>query len=134
MHIHPWTGPVCFAMMVLFGLYLVYETWGWFRGNRFGLTPGQFRRRLAGGFLLLVVLAMGMLAGPLIGGRRPQVQLIYLLSATLLTTVAMLLAVRESAFVMRQYVRSHGSMLREMSRTGTSTDRHRDGPGVTDGE
>jgi hypothetical protein len=114
MPLHPAVGPFSFVLLVLFGLYLGYEVWRWLRGNEAGLTRGQFVRRLAGGLLLEGALLMWFLSIPLMRDRRPAEQLLYLLTATLLALVALMLAVREAAFVARQYARWRADLARKM--------------------
>lgn len=115
-----------FVLLVLFGLYLVYEVWGWYAGNRAQLTPGQFRRRLAGGLLLEIALLLWVLADPLLHGRRPAEKLLYLLFAMLLPVVAMILAIREATFVARQYSRWRSDLSRKMSRSDLPPDPPRE--------
>jgi hypothetical protein len=100
------------ALLLFFTLYLLYEWVRWVGGNSTGLTVGQFRRRMVGGGLLEVALLMWLLYPYFIARRPAAEQLLYLLSASLLTVVPMMLAVREAAFVTRQYVRWHGEMIR----------------------
>lgn len=100
------------ALLVFFTLYLLYEWVRWVGGNSTGLTPGQFRRRMVGGALLEVALLMWLLYPHFIVKRTPAEQLLYLLVSMLLTVIPMMLAVREAAFVTRQYVRWHGEMIR----------------------
>ena len=116
MGLHPATPPVMLGAMILFALYLAYEIVRWIGGNRAMLTPGQFRRRMLGGFLLELDLALWFLANPLMAGHPPREKLIYLLTATGLLIVPVLLAVREAAFVVRQYARWRGELIREMGR------------------
>jgi hypothetical protein len=85
-------------------------------GNQAQLTPGQFRRRLVGGFLLEADLLLWFLANPLMAGRRASEKLLYLLMACLLVVVPMLLAVREAAFVARQYAHWRGELIRNMAK------------------
>lgn len=108
------------ALLAFFTLYLAYEWVRWIGGNRAGLTPGQFRRRMVGGLLLELDLLLWLLWPVLAAGRRPAEQLLYLLFALLLIFVPMLLAVREAAFVTRQYVRWRGEMVRNYSRGETA--------------
>lgn len=104
------------ALLLFFTLYLLFEWVRWVGGNRAGLTPGQFRRRMIGGALLELDLLLWLLYPVLISGRPAAEQLLYLLFCVLLIVVAMLLAVREAAFVTRQYVRWRGEMVRNYSR------------------
>lgn len=113
----PLIQPVTLALMLLFGLYLLVEVHRWLAGNRSALTVGQFRRRLVGAFLLELDLLLWFLANPLMRGRRAADQLLYLLLAMLLLVIPMLLAVRESAFVARQYLRWRSELIREMGRS-----------------
>ena len=115
MGLHPATGPVTFTAMVLFGLYMAWELWRWYSGNRSGLTPGQFRRRVAGGILLEAALLLWFLANPLMAGRSSREKLAYLLVAFVLTWIPMFLALREAAFVARQYVRWRADLIRSMT-------------------
>jgi TRAP-type uncharacterized transport system fused permease subunit len=116
MFLPPETGPVTFCLMVLFGLYLLYEVWRWVTGNRALLTPGQFRRRMIGGILLELDLLLWFLANPLMKDRPNREKLLYMLVAMLLVFIPMLLAVREAAFVMRQYTRWRGEMVRNLGK------------------
>lgn len=115
--------PVLWVLIAAFGLYMGWEIWRWVNGNRSLLTSGQFRRRLAGGILLLLDLLMWVVANPLMTGRPARERLLYLLVATGIVFVVMLLAVREASFVLRQYLRWKGSLLRSMAREeGSSSD------------
>jgi hypothetical protein len=106
------TQALLLALLAFFGLYLVYEIVRWTRANQGGLTPGQFRRRICGGVLLELDILMWLLYGPLMSGRPAREQLVYLLGGVLLVVVPMLLAVREAAFVTRQFVKWRGEMVR----------------------
>jgi hypothetical protein len=117
-----YSQPVLLGMLLLFGGYLVYEVARWRGGNRSELTVGQFRRRIAGGLLLELDLLMWYAAGPLMSGRPPAQRLLYLLFATLFVLLPMLLAVREAAFVARQYVRWKSDLIRNMAQ-GDSGER-----------
>jgi hypothetical protein len=121
----PAAQPVLFALILLFGAYLLFEAWRWYAGNSAQLTPGQFRRRMVGGFLLEADLLLWLLANPLMAGRPARERLLYLLVATLLVFIPMLLAVREAAFIMRQYARWRGELARNLGR--------RDPPGSAGG-
>jgi len=112
-----YTQPFVLGMLLLFCAYLAYEVVRWRGGNRAELTVGQFRRRMLGGLLLGLDLLMWYLANPLFGGlpHTPKMaawRLLYLLFATLFVLVPMILAVREAAFVMRQYARWKGELIR----------------------
>ena len=108
--------------MLLFGAYMAYEVWRWVAGNRAALTPGQFRRRLAGGILIEIDLAMWLLAKPAFEWMRATFPrpvapaALYLLTVVLLAAIAMLLAVREAGFVARQYAQWRSELFREMGR------------------
>lgn len=115
MGLHPVFPPLAFTTLVFFGLYLLWEVWRWLAGNRSGLTPGQLRRRLLGGLMLEAALVMWFLANPLMAGRPAREKLLYLLTAMLLTTLPMLLAVREAFFVVRQYSRERARLYRELA-------------------
>ena len=108
------SGPVTLVAMVLFGAYMGWEVWRWVTGNRAMLTPGQFRRRMAGGLMLELSLLMWFLANPLMQGRPAREKLLYLLVALLLAVLPMLLAVREAAFIMRQYARWRGELIQNL--------------------
>lgn len=97
--------------MALFGVYLVHEFWRWKAGNRGGLVLGQFRRRMTTGLLLEFDLLLWILADPLMLHRPARERLLYLLFATLLVFIPMLMAVREVGFIMRQYARSRSEMV-----------------------
>ena len=116
-----YTQPFVLGMLLVFGAYLVYEVARWRGGNRAELTVGQFRRRIIGGLLLELDLLMWYVANPLFGGlpHSPKMaawRLLYLLFATLFVLLPMILAVREAAFVMRQYARWKGELLRGMAK------------------
>ena len=115
--------PVLIALVAVFGLYLPYEIWRWARGNSSELTAGQFRRRLAAGLLLEAALVMWLLGGSLTVHSDPRIKLEYLFLNMLLAMVPMLLAVREAAFVVRQYARGHNELVKRMAR-----DPRRNGP------
>lgn len=112
---NPAAVAVIGALMVAFGLYMVYEIWRWFAGNRSQLTPGQFRRRVVGGILLEIDLALWLLADFIMPGRSPREKLLYFLFGLLFLIVPMLLAVREAAFVARQYSRWRSDLFRNMA-------------------
>ena len=123
-----YTQPVVLVMLLLFGGYLLYEVVRWRKGNKADLTRGQFRRRMAGGVLLMLDLLMWYAANPLFANaphnpRTTAWRLLYLLTATLFVLLPMLLAVREAAFVMRQYAQWKGDLLRNMARGETGERR-----------
>jgi hypothetical protein len=122
MGLPPYTQPAVFAAMIAFGLYLAYEVWRWRGGNQAQLTPGQFRRRMVAGILLEADLLLWFLADPLMTGRPASHRLLYLLFACLLVVLPMMLAVREAAFVMRQYARWRGELVRNLGKTNRSGD------------
>jgi hypothetical protein len=93
------------ALLAFFGFYLVFEVVRWLTGNSAGLTPGQYRRRLWGGGLLELDILLWLLFQPVMSTRPAREQLLYLLFCMLFVLVPMLLAVREAAFVTRQFVR-----------------------------
>jgi hypothetical protein len=107
-------GPVLLVLMAAFGLYMVFEVWRWNAGNQAQLTAGQFRRRLAGGVLLLGDMLLWYLANPLMTGRPARERLLYLLAATLLVFLPLILAVQEAAFVLRQYARWRGDLAQRL--------------------
>ena len=109
--------PILIGLLAAFTLYLVWEASRWYGGNKAQLTPGQFRRRLVTGILLEVDLVMWLLANTLTRGRSKAEQLLYLLVATLFVFVPMILAVREAAFVMRQYARWRGELARNIGKS-----------------
>lgn len=115
MGLHPASGPFSLSLIVLFGLYMAWEIWRWFTGNRNGLTPGQFRRRLAGGVLLEAALLLWFLANPLMAGRSPREKLLYLLVTFVLTWIPMFLAFREAAFTARQAARWRADLMRSVA-------------------
>lgn len=102
--------------LALFAAYMAGECWMWRMGNRFQLTPGQLRRRLAGALLLIVDLVLWLQAETLLQGRPPREKLLYLLLATLLALLPMMLAVREAGFVIRQYARARAELIRSLGR------------------
>jgi hypothetical protein len=118
-----WTISISLGLALLFGLYLGYETWRWLTGNPSGLTTGQFRRRLAGGLLLEASLGLWLAEETLLShghpapGSHAQVaaQLLCLLGAALFTLLALMLAVREWAFLVRQYARMRGDAIRAIA-------------------
>jgi len=112
----PHGPPMLVAALAVFAAYMVYEVIRWCGGNRAQLTPGQFRRRLAGGFVLEVDLVLWLLADPLLAGRPAPEKLVYLLFAMLLVFVPLFLAVRETAFIARQYVRWRAEVVRNLGR------------------
>jgi hypothetical protein len=103
-----------FGALVLFSLYMCWEVWRWLSGNTAMLTPGQFRRRVVGGVILELDLVMWVVANPVMHGHGPAEQLLYLLAAMLFLVIPMLLAVREAAFVVRQYARWRGELVRNL--------------------
>ncbi len=108
--------PILLTFLILFSLYMVWEIAVWRRGNRARLTRGQLARRLTGGALITAELLLWLLFDPLMLGRPARVQLIYLLGAVALLPLVVILAVRESAFVTRQYARWKAELVREMVR------------------
>jgi hypothetical protein len=108
--------PVLLLMLVFFAGYLAYEIYRWRGGNRAMLTPGQFRRRMTAGILLLIDMAMWLAAGLLPVGVDVRVKLLYLSLEMLFAVVPMMLAVREAAFIARQYARWRGDLARSMGR------------------
>jgi hypothetical protein len=127
--IPPAAEPLLLALMLAFGAYLVYEVARWRSGNRASLTAGQFRRRLITGAIIEVDLFLWLMAnhvwglvGPVTPQKLAAFKLLYLLFATLLIVVAMLQAVREAAFIVRQYV----SWRREIIRGVARGNRHKE--------
>lgn len=108
------------VLLVFFGFYLVFEVARWSSGNRAALTPGQYRRRLWSGGLLEFDILLWLAYQPLISSRPAREQLLYLLICMLLVIVPMLLAVREAAFVSRQFVRWRQEMVRNYDATSRS--------------
>lgn len=110
------------VLLIFFGIYLVFEVVRWMAGNRAGLTPGQYRRRLWGGGLLELDILLWLLYQPMISHRPAREQLLYLLVCMLFVIVPMLLAVREAAFVTRQFVRMRREIIHNYERsTGAAT-------------
>jgi hypothetical protein len=110
------------ALLAFFGFYLVFEVVRWMTGNRSGLTPGQYRRRLWGGGLLELDILLWLLFQPVMAARPAREQLLYLLICMLFVFVPMLLAVREAAFVTRQFVHQRQEIIRNYdSATAAST-------------
>lgn len=114
--LRPGAEAVLMAAIVVFGLYMVYEIGRWVSGNKAMLTPGQFRRRVVTGLLLELDLFLWLFSDTLTLHRPAAERLLYLLFATLLVFIPMLLAVREAAFVMRQYARWRGEVVRSLGR------------------
>lgn len=110
----PALGQISFALAVLFGLYLAWEAWRWTHGNPSQLEAQQFRRRLLGGFLLEAALGMWVLANPVLANHSPRAKLLYLSVSMLFTLFSMMVAVRESAFLARQYGRQRAQLLRDL--------------------
>src|SRR3954469_22205171 len=107
MALPPALGMAALCGMVLFAGYMGWEIRRWARGNQSMLDPGQFRRRLLGGALIEVMLLVWVLAGPLLQGRSPRLQLLYLSGAVLFTLilcmVLMVFALQDRAFIVRRY-------------------------------
>lgn len=122
MGLPPNLQPLLLVTIVLFGLYTGYELWRWLAGNRASLTPGQVRRRLTGALILEIDLVLWFLADLLMAGRPARERLLYLLAATLLTLVPMILAVREASFVLRQYAQWRKELIRGIARPSTGED------------
>lgn len=122
----PHGAPLVLAALAFFAAYLVYEVLRWFGGNRAQLTGGQFRRRLFAGFVLEVDLMLWLLADPLLAGRPAREKLLYLLFAFLLVFVPVFLAVRETAFIARQYIRWRAEVVRNLG--SASKSEGREGP------
>jgi hypothetical protein len=104
------------ALLILFGGYMTYEIWRWTMGRAPGLTGGQLVRRLAGGLLIEAALVMWFMSDFVFAGRPPLWRLNYLLVATLMAVVAMIFAVREAAFVARQYIRQRRDLVGRITR------------------
>lgn len=105
---------VALFCVLLFGSYLAWEIWAWFSGNRGELTPGQFRRRLCGGAMLLAAMVMLMMGEVWMTGRPAKERLVYLGWMMVLTLIPVMLAVREAAFIARQYARKRADLLRNL--------------------
>lgn len=105
-----------FVLMVLFGLVVLYDVWRWYRRPG-SLAREQFRRRMLGGALMEVDLGLWLVADMVLARLTPAWMLAYLGIATLLVFVPVLLAIRESAFIARQYVRSRADLVRGLART-----------------
>ncbi len=114
--------PLLLATILLFGLYTGYELWRWLAGNRAGLTPGQFHRRLTAAVILEIDLVLWFLADFLMADRPARERLLFLLFATLLTLVPMILAVREASFVLRQYAQWRKELVRGIARPSAGED------------
>ena len=95
-------APAALFFLMIFGAYMLWEVWSWFSGNRAELTPGQFRRRLAGGIMLFAAMLMLMMANPWMAGHPARDRLNYLSGIMILTLIPIMLAVREAAFIARQ--------------------------------
>jgi hypothetical protein len=111
--------------LVLFGLYLGYEAYRWSSGNRGGLVAGQFRRRMLIGVMLEAAIALGFIVPGLATGQSRQelwLKLVCMLLAVLLAGLSILFALREAAFVARQFAHTRGDLMR-----GVGTDRSDDG-------
>lgn len=93
-------------LLVFFSHYMVWEASRWLRGNQGGLTRGQIVRRLFCGLLLWIDLFFWLVGDGLMQGQPPRRQLIYWLAVMLPIPICMMLAVRESGAVIRQYIRS----------------------------
>ena len=61
-------------------------------------------------------LVMWLLADVLMRGRPPAERLLYLLWATLLVFIPMIMVVREAAFIVRQYARWRGEVIRGLGK------------------
>lgn len=118
-----WFQPILLAAIVLFGLYMVVEIWRWFAGNRAMLTRGQLARRLTGAVILEIDLLLWFFAD-LMNLRPARERLLYLLVATLLVLIPMLLAVREAVFILRQYARWRRELVRSLGQTKSSSSKH----------
>lgn len=109
----PWVSQLfLIALLAFFGFYLVFEIVRWMTGNRASLTPGQYRRRLWGGALLELDILLWLLFQPVMSTRPAREQLLYLLLCMLFVFLPMMLAVREAAFVTRQFVRWRQDIVR----------------------
>lgn len=111
-----WFQPILLAAIVLFGLYTLVEIWRWCSGNRAMLTSGQFARRLTGAIILEIDLLLWFFAG-LMNGRPVRERLLYLLVATALVIVPLILAVRETAFILRQYAQWRRELVSDLGQT-----------------
>jgi hypothetical protein len=115
--------PLILLVMVLFGMYLAYEVRRWFSGNRANLTAGQFRRRILTGLIIEADLVLWLMAnhiwqfvGEMPAARLAALKLLYLLFATLLIFLALIQAVREAAFIVRQYANWRREIIRGVAR------------------
>lgn len=107
-------APAALFCLVVFGVYLLWEIWSWFSGNKAELTPGQFRRRIAGGMMLFTAMLMLMMANQWMAGHPARDRLNYLSVIMILTLIPMMLAVREVAFIARQYGRKRAEIFRSL--------------------
>lgn len=96
---------ILLALILFFGLYMVWEISRWVLGNKGGITRSQFVRRIICGLLLLFDLGLWLAGDLLIAHWPPRLRLIYMLLAMLPLPICMMLAVREAGVVIRQYVR-----------------------------
>ena len=116
--IPPAAEPMIFTVMVFFGAYLAYEAWRWYSGNKASLTRGQFLRRMFTGAIIQLDLLLWLLPNHLsrlVDLDRRELALakiVCVMFAVLLPFAAMILAVREAAFIVRQYVNWRRQIIR----------------------
>lgn len=116
----PAAQAVMLAAVLLFAVVIACEVWRR-RRDPGAVTPGQFRRRLWGALLMEIDLGLWLGADLLIRAWPPAWQLVYLTFALALLLAPMVLAVREWAFVVRQYARSRADLVHNFAR---QTKRH----------
>ena len=114
MGLPPYLAPAALFFLVVFGCYMLWEVYAWFGGNKAELTPGQFRRRMAGGIMLFTAMLMLLMGNQWMRGQKPEVRLSYLGWIMLFTLFPVMLAVREAAFIVRQYARKRAEILRSL--------------------
>jgi hypothetical protein len=107
-------APAALFFLIVFAAYMLWEVWSWFSGNKADLTAGQFRRRISGGLMLFAAMLMLMMVDQWTVDLSKKAKLAYLGWIMILTIVPVMLAVREAAFVARQYFRKRAEILRSM--------------------
>jgi cytochrome bd-type quinol oxidase subunit 2 len=109
-------APAALFCMVLFAAYMLWEIFAWVSGNKAELTSGQFIRRMSGGVMLFAAMLLLMMANQWMDREHHSARerLNYLSWIMILTLVPMMLAVREAAFIARQYARKRAEILRSL--------------------
>lgn len=111
----PSARVIVLVAMVVVGLILFYEVARRGSPGR-ALAAEQFRRRILGGALLEIDLLLWLLADVVARHLSAAGQILYLLFATLFVLAPMVVAIRETGFILREYARRRSELVGSLGR------------------